>query len=262
MKNILKTYVQPSFLICVAILATAAASKKAAIEYLGWVLTKEALPLKQQLDLMDKSKLKPYEVTFESKIENKDVVEQLGTEDYMQWELCDTDESKRSPVKYCSLFITYYTGNPDQVPHVPDECYTGAGNKLCSNQMVKLNVDFPDKSNGNSVSKELGAKYLAFENKGSDLAGSGVEYSVLYFFHTNGRYTGNRNETRETLGKNLLGRYSYFSKVEWKFYGRNFGGAIFPDKEQAVKASEKLLSVLLPVMEEDHWPDWEEANTK
>jgi len=29
-----------------------------------------------------------------------------------------------------------------------------------------------------------------------------------------------------------------------------------PSKEQAVAAGEKLLAVVLPILEREHWPDW------
>jgi hypothetical protein len=59
--------------------------------------------------------------------------------------------------------------------------------------------------------------------------------------------------TRWALG-DLSSEYSYFSKVEISF--SNLRG-IYPDKEQAIDATEKLLKVLLPVLEENHWPDWD-----
>lgn len=262
MKNMLKSYIQPSFLICTAVLAIAAVGKQAAVEWLGWRLTKEAIPLQKPLDMMDKSALVPYEVYREHKIKNKDILEQLGTEDYLQWDLLDTEEDEKSPVKHCSFFITYYTGNPDQVPHVPEECYTGAGNEKLSDEMVKLSIDWPGQSQDSKDTKVIKAKYLVFGNKASGPLGSGSKYPVIYFFNVNGRYAGNRNEAREILSKNLLGKYSYFSKVEWKFYGTGFNGIIYPNKEEALEASEKIMSVLLPLIEDEHWPDWEKANNE
>ena len=265
MKNMLKSYIQPSFLICTAVLAIAAAGKQAAVEWLGWRLTKEAIPLQKPLDMMDKSAMAPYEVFQEHKIKNKDILEQLGTEDYLQWDFIDTEEDKKSPVKHCSLFITYYTGNPDQVPHVPEECYTGAGNEKLSDEMVKLVLKRPGQSQDTEDTKEIKeikAKYLVFGSKTSGALGGGSKYPVIYFFNVNGRYAGNRNEAREILGKNLLGRYSYFSKVEWKFYGTGFNRIIYPNKQEALEASEKFMSVFIPLIEAEHWPDWEKANNE
>jgi hypothetical protein len=33
---------------------------------------------------------------------------------------------------------------------------------------------------------------------------------------------------------------------------------VAPSKEEAVAAGEKLLAVVLPVLEEEHWPDFEQ----
>lgn len=83
------------------------------------------------------------------------------------------------------------------------------------------------------------------------------KYAVVYFFKANGEYTGNRTITRAVMSKNIFGKYSYLSKVELKFFGYVHGSIIYPNKEEMIPASEKFLSALLPVMERDHWPDWE-----
>jgi hypothetical protein len=74
----------------------------------------------------------------------------------------------------------------------------------------------------------------------------------LYLFRVNGEYAGSREEARIALNKNLFRKSSYFSKVEVIFSQ----GSIAPRKEQAVKASEKFLAVILPILETEHWPDW------
>jgi hypothetical protein len=75
----------------------------------------------------------------------------------------------------------------------------------------------------------------------------------LYFFKVNGQYAGSREEARIALNKNLFGKYSYFCKVELVFNV----SSVAPSKEEAVAASEKLLAVILPILEQEHWPDWE-----
>ena len=270
MKSIIKPYTQPAFVICVAVLAIAGTSKEIVIEWTGAHLTKLPLPLKKPLALLDAATLAPYEVIKKHIITNKDVLEQLGTDEYIQWELEDTEADKLSPVRYCSLFITYYTGNLDQVPHVPEECYVGGGNQRMGVEPVMLNVEGlfvgPDISPESETTpetgldKRIGARYVVFASRGSNIWQASSKYPVLYFFKANGAYASNRTETRAIMGKNLFGKYAYFSKVEWKFYGVGSGGRNFPDKSETLVASEKLLSVVLPVVERDHWPDWVEAN--
>jgi len=257
MKSSIKTYLEPSFLICVLVLAVAAAGKSMVIQKLGIQLTKLAIPLKKPFDLMDEALLVPYRVINKLEIKNKDIIESLGTEEYVQWVIEDTQVEENSPVRYCSLFITYYTGDPDQVPHVPEECYVGGGNQIDSKESVKVKINYlptdcpelPDKIN---------IRYLVFGGSGSDVWSASTKYPVLYFFKVNGKYAPSRTETRKVLGANFFGKYSYFSKVEWKFFGGGSGKMSYPTKKKSVlAASEKLLSVLLPVMEREHWPEWE-----
>ena len=224
-----KTYTQPAFLICAGTLVIAGASMSIAIKSFGIYLKKEPLPLKKSLDILDKKALAPYKVVSVGKIEHEEVVKALGTEDYIQWHLEDVNVPADSAVRYCLLLITYY-GLPNLVPHVPEECYTGGGyQKLYSNSVVF-------RVNKGSRQEQLPGKYVVFTGKSSDPW---------------------QNDTRIVLGKNLFRRYSYFSKVEMNFFNMKFGAQTFPSKEQAVSASQKLLGVILPLLEKEYWPDWE-----
>ena len=74
---------------------------------------------------------------------------------------------------------------------------------------------------------------------------------MLYFFNVNGTYTNARTDARLILGRNIRGKHSYFSKVEMVFNQM----VEPPDRTNAVKTCEKLLGMLLPVLEKEHWPD-------
>ncbi|MHC4084712.1 MAG: hypothetical protein ACYSU3_07240, partial [Planctomycetota bacterium] len=58
----------------------------------------------------------------------------------------------------------------------------------------------------------------------------------------------------------IFSKYSYFSKVEWKFFNIRFNKLIYPGKEEAIAASQKLLSVILPILEKEHWPIVKKGN--
>jgi len=252
MRDTIKIYMQPAFLICVAVLAMAGAGMSIAIETFGIYLKKEPLPLKKSLDLLDENGLSPYKVVHKKKIENEELLKALGTEDYIQWTLEDRDASDDSAVRNCILFITYYE-LPDRVPHVPEECYTGSGYQRLSSDGVAFEVN---KTGGE---KKIPGRYLVFTgtNSGYGQLAQEHRFPVLYFFNVNGVYAGNREDARLTLNKNILGRHSYFSKVEWKFFNNRFGTTICPDEKEAIAASQKLLAVILPILETEHWPDWE-----
>lgn len=260
MQKSLKTYLQPSFLICVAILALAGGLKDKVFGYFDLILSKEAIPLQKAFGLIDKEKLHGYKVLNESKIENKDILESLGTEEYIQWMIEDTDAHPYSPTKYCQLFITYYTGDPDQVPHVPEECYVGAGStKLGSDKRIlKLPKVKPitQKDDLETEYRDFDVRHLTFSLQSRSIWENDSVFSVLYFFNVNGEYASGRSETRLALQKNLFSKYSYFSKVEWRFYSNGEQAST----EEVISASEKLLTVLLPILEKEHWPDWEKAN--
>ena len=111
-------------------------------------------------------------------------------------------------------------------------------------------MTFEIKENG--LFKKIQGKYLVFENAKSNSLHSSRSFPVIYLFKVNGEYAGSRDEARIMLNKNLFHKHSYFSKIELVF-NQAF---LAPNKEQAVEASEKLLSVILPILEHEHWPDW------
>jgi hypothetical protein len=245
-KGNIRVYLQPAFLICVLVLAVAGAGMSVTMKKLGVVFQKEPLPLKKSLEDLDENGLMPYKVVSKQKIEDPDTLKALGTEDYIQWILEDTEQAADSPMKECLLFVTYYQ-LPDRVPHVPEECWTGGGYQKLGSEAVTLEIN-----NGRGFVANVLAKYLVFAPKKSDLWQAGEKIPNLYFFKVNGQYAGGRQEARIALNKNLFGKNSYFSKVELVFNR----SPVAPNKEQAIAASEKLLSVILPILEHEHWPKW------
>ncbi|MHC4843611.1 MAG: hypothetical protein ACYTEE_07405 [Planctomycetota bacterium] len=223
-----------------------------AIEGFTSFVRKTPWPLNKSLDLIDENALKPYKVITKNKISNERIVRELGTEDYIEWTLEDTSISPESPVRFCSLFITYYS-MPDRVPHVPDECYVGAGYQRLVGKDVQLNVVL------NDTMKELPARYVIFSGSG-DNHWSSKKFQVFYLFRVNDQYCDNRESARIALDKNVFGRHSYFSKVEWRFYNKRLGLEVYPEVNETIEASKKLLGVVLPVLEKDHWRSLTEEN--
>ena len=245
--NNIRVYLQPAFLICTAVLAIAGAGMSVTINRLGLYLKKEPIPLKKSLDRFDENSLAPFEVEPQNKfkIENEEVIKTLGTKDYIQWILSDTDAEATSPTKNCLLFITYYDC-PDRIPHVPEECYTGSGFQKLASDGVTLEI-----KDGSGIKRKIPGKYLVFGSPRASIWQSAEKFPVLYLFRVNGEYAGSREDARIALNKNLFGKYSYFSKVELAFNQ----SSIPPNKKEAVAATEKLLSVILPVLEKEYWPD-------
>ncbi len=234
-------YLQPAFLICVAVLALASGGMSIATSKLGLYLEKEPVFLQRPLDRLNEAALAPYRVVAKETIQNGEVREALGTDDCIQWVLEDPTQDEESPVRRVLLFITYYP-TPDRVPHVPEECYTGSGYRRLAADGITLR-----RGDG---ARSVPARYLVFGSRAGDAFLAATGFPVLYFFRVNGRYEGNRDGARAALNRNLFGRHSYFSKVELAFNQ----ALTAPTKDQAIAASEKLLTVLLAILEREHWP--------
>jgi hypothetical protein len=262
-KNDMRVYLQPAFLICVAILAIAGSGMSIAVKSFGVYLKNEPLPLRKSLDLLGEKGLPFYKVISKEKIPYEETVKGLGTEHYIQWILEDANATTDSRTRYCSLFITYYE-LPDIVVHVPEECYMGSGYQRLASE--SLTVDCQSVVDNRKFS--VPARYLVFADTASDHWRSETKFPVLYLFNVNGDYANSRENTRMILNKNIFGKYSYFCKVEWSFFNTRFSAAgqpggvkSYPSREQAVAASQKLLSVILPILEQEHWPIMRELGT-
>ena len=235
-------YFQPAFLICTAMLVLAGVGISLAMQRLGLYLKKEPLLLKKPLEALDEAKLVPYQVVTKISIEDQDIRRSLGTEDYLQWLVEDPREPAESPVRKLLLFVTYYR-RPDRVPHVPEECYTGGGYQRLATNAVAFQI----------AASEVPGRYLLFEKTAQDLSLAMPRFPVLYLFRVNGEYAGSRDEARVALNKNVFSKHSYFCKIELVFNQ----ASVAPTRERATMASERLLGVLLPLLEQEHWPAWE-----
>jgi len=249
MNGFLKHYAQPAFLLCVAVLALAASGMSLMQSYFKLWLEKEPIGLKKSLDDLDESRLGPFTVKEKNKIQSNDIIDSLGTQDYLQWVLVDSEADPQSSAGSLLLFITYY-GKVDSVPHVPEECYTGGGFRKKSSDPVTFEVAGVADDEADSGWKIPG-RYVIFERGSSNVQSSGLSFPVLYLFNVNCAYANTRTDARLILGGNIRGKHSYFSKVEMVF--NQFRNP--PDQASATATCEKLLSVLLPVLEQDHWPD-------
>lgn len=242
----IQAYFQPAFLICALVLAIAGAGMSAAIESLGLYLKKEPIPLRKSLDRLDEKGLSHYTVASQNKLKitNPDILKALGTQDYIQWIIEDNNALVNSAVRKFSLFITYYP-SPDKVPHVPEECYTGSGFQQFSSSNVALIID------GNTKRK-ISAQYLVFGDSNSEQWLDNRNFPVLYFFRVNGEYASGREDVRRALNKNFYRKSSYFSKIELAFNQT----APAPNKDETIQAAQSLLNEILPLLEQEYWPQW------
>ena len=235
-----RLYLQPAFLSCVLVLLMSGAAMSVMVRGLGGYLDKEPLPLTRSLEMLDEQALRPFRVVSRQHIENEDVLASLGTQDYIQWVLEDPQAPDHSRAKRVMLFVTYYP-LPDRVPHVPEECYMGAGFQRLATDTLTLAL--PEEAQRSSGT--LRVRYLVFGGSSRENWQSSVRVPVVYLFRVNGRYAANRDEARVALNRNIFGKSSYFSKVELVF---NQGTGTL-SKQETVDTSQRLLARLLPILE-------------
>jgi len=239
---------QPAFLLCIVLLGICAGGLQVAAEKMKWHFRKEAVPLRKSLDDLDAAKLAPYKLLRSDKIQNKEVEAELGTKDYIQWYLEDPTVPEKDPSRFMLLFITYYTGEPDKVPHVPEVCYQGGGSLVEKREDTEMSI-----LGKSGKTESIPIRVLEMNMPGLM---SQESRTVIYFFGVNGDYLKDRNEVRRRLN-NLRDRYAYFSKVEVSFINSRPG-----DSEILAAAMERFCQKLLPILWEDHWPDWDALTRK
>ncbi|ARN57942.1 hypothetical protein [Sedimentisphaera salicampi] len=234
------------FLLLVIILGGLAAGKRIIIDNLGIYLQKQPIELKNSLDELNIDGKKGYVVRKKRKIENKEIEKELGTTDYIIWEIENTEAPSDSPTKFCSLFITYYTGINDRIPHVPEECYFGAGNVVKGYREGQLNLLSSDQQNTSQS-----YRMVEFVSKADSIWRGSKPFYVCYLLKVNGEFASNRTEARNIMATNLFGKYSYFAKIEWRFNGKSS----HPTKSEIDKASQGLMSFVVEELDKNHWPD-------
>lgn len=205
-------------------------------------LSKEALPLRLPLTMLDEYSLGSYRLLQRNTLDSV-VVEALGTDQYMNWSLEDTDLSPHDPLRHVILFVTYYTGGSNLVPHTPDVCYLGAGYNPGQPHENKL-MDIRSLQSGVSpipIRICTFVKTAIFDNK---------PITVIYTFMCNGKFVNTRTRVR-LLINDLSDTYAYFCKVEVSFPNAN--------REQSIEGAKKIFELVLPVFIEHHWPDFEAA---
>lgn len=234
------------FVACVLLLASFAVAFQVLASYRNIKFRKLPLPLKKSLSLLDSKKLAPYAIYHAQEIKGE-LLDALGTDQYIQWIL--KDESRTGPSRpedYIHLFVTYYTGQPDQVPHVPEVCYMGGGGYHVKQSSI---VDIPIPALG----AEFTVPVQVLELERSSFIGVETKI-VIYTFHANGQFLAHRRSVQQTVG-NPYDTYAYFSKLELAFGIQKAQ----PSKERAIAAAERFLNKVIPVLVEDHWPDWDQA---
>ena len=239
---LLRIFKSKAYLSCVIFLLVCALGLQAAVNMLGVYLTKKPIELQMSLDDLDDSKFYSYNVTDKSRIENKEVEDALGTDEYIKWVFEDEREPEGSPFKRILVFVTYYTGDEYTVPHTPEVCGAGGG------ALPKIKGIMPIKVSG------VGAKDDIINVKMLELTSpqqSAYMQKVAYFFSANGDYLYDRNQVRLRMNA-LRDKYAYFAKIEFSV----FGPVDDLTDEAMLEKVERLSRRLVPELVKNHFPKW------
>jgi hypothetical protein len=238
---------EPAFLVCMVLLGVCAVGLRVGADRMKWHFRKLPLPLRQSLDELDVGRFGPYVVVHKAKIAH-DVEEALGTTEYIQWGIRDTSLDSRDPGGVVNLFITYYTGNPDKVPHTPDQCYQGSGGVKRDSDNTTIVIPGLDAASQHEAKGDLlPVRVLDFDVR----SGNDTEFrTVVYFFAVNGDFACTRDQVRFRQN-NMTDKYAFFSKVEISFNKSKKLG-----REGALAATQKLAAGLVPALVTEYWPDW------
>lgn len=235
-------FVTAPFLVAVALLMLAVVLQYPVTRGMQIRLAKTELALVKPLGSLDASRLGPYRVRERLVLEPA-VVEALDTDQYMYWLIEDTSAAPGSPLRRGALFVTYYSGGANLVPHTPDVCYLGAGYQPSrAHETVELAVSAVAATAGRIPARVLTfAKTAVFDKR---------ELTVVYTFFCNGRFAAGREQIRALINE-PRNTYAFFSKVEASFPGAT--------REQTLDGAAKLFDTVLPVLIADHWPDFDAA---
>ncbi len=235
-------FITPPFVLAVVLLGASAGLAGPFARWMNFKQDKDALVLKAPLSSLNFEALAPYRV-LDRVILAPEMVDALGTHQYIQWRLEDTSVAQDDPLRVATLFVTYYTGGRSLVPHTPDVCYLGSGYQPAQ-QHAFMETEVASLGPGGATVPIRVCSFVqtaVFNRR---------EHTVIYTFNCNGRFVATRSGVRMLIN-DPTATHAYFSKVEISFpaatRARSFAGVA------------KLFDRVLPVLLKDHWPDFEAA---
>lgn len=258
-------------LVC-GLFGTAALGKTSVLSWQKIILHKEAVDLRHPLtDLpLDKG---PY-VFIEDQVLPPEIVDELGTEDYLSRWYKNTNVPEGKPGHLLRLHVAYYTGLTDTVPHVPDRCFVagGAEHKGLHSQLIPIDPEIatpredgqgfgatailprpgePKYAPGTVVTlpeRDIDAARFTYGQPNS----ADQDQHVIYFFAANGQFLASPNAVR-AQGFDIRDQYSYYCKIEVQVVGET-------DPQKFAVGATALLDEFLPEILAC-LPDWDEVKT-
>lgn len=259
------------------LLAASGVGLRVATASLGIEAEKREARLRQPLATLP-PRLGPWRRLGEDNVLDSQTVEVLGTPHYLERNYTFADATPNDPVGVLKVHIAYYSGDPDESPHVPEVCWVGQGMTIDGPAEIRpLRLTIPGvRVDPNLANLDTGDPYPIVDlvhpvtraveavvlpvgelrlriSRFKDPAEPRTVHLGGYFFIANGRLTPRADDVR-SLAFQLYQRYAYWAKVE-------FDAAIpaGPDEGVAMDAYvarvESLLSAMLPELMR-RMPDW------
>jgi hypothetical protein len=259
----------PAFFAALAVLVIGAVALQVSIARMQVVLRKLPIHAKDDLPLRTIASSVPgWERVGQDNILAKEVIEELGTENYLS--RMYRGELNGKPVGV-ELHLAYYTGMIDTVPHVPERCFVGGGMVQDGNtQIVPIPLDFDRLSIDPYVDQaEYGPVYSAVgESFQSVRMPFDIETRLKlrvtpfldvrserrvfagYFFLANGGIATSANDVRG-LAFDPQTTYAYYTKVQFTSWD------VDSSEELGIIAGSILDELLPQIMR--RVPDWIEV---
>lgn len=245
------------YYVALVVLLASALGMQGLAQFFAAHFQKEGLPLRKPLRALDVSKLAPEYALYpiQPKPLSDELIESLGTDEYLNWRLIDTTREPQDTDRAVNLFVTYYTNQPEMVPHNPRNCQQAAGWSLETEEEMSVTIQ-----NGQGKDVTIPVAVLGFVPPTTALGqASNQKLTVLYFFYANGKYMTSGPEVKLATS-NLFDRYAYYSKIELSF--TNERGNRPADRETSKAAAGRFLRKFMPILWADHYPDWDSLRNK
>lgn len=220
--------------LAVLVLAAAAIGMKTAKARGFLTVLKKPLPIRKPLRDLDRDALGPFEVLSVRRL-GADIVQELGTEEYINWVLVDS-RLKKQALASVFLSVTYYTDVLDQVPHVAEECYFQGAFSPAGDETLTLKMD--------RLGQEVPLRRLSFFPPREFVKKTYVYYTI----RVNETFYAKRLSVRLRMAS-PLDTHLYYSKVEI-----GFQNVVAKNLGNLDRRAKELFELVIIELEKSHWP--------
>ena len=255
-KTILARYMP--LVVALAILVGGLVSLTLAQNSFHVVLQKLHTPLQRPLYTLPKV-LPPFRVRpgwVDSKL-SADVVQVLGTHEYLLRKYWDSRLPRNAPGAIVSLNLNYYPTD-FATPHVPNVCWIGIGLKRIHDSLIVIH----NVPHANGTVSNMPMRFLSFAVPESGFSGlpliinqthGGRYINTAYTFQVDGRYVPDPQQVSELFWRRRS-KYGYDAKIEIDVRGPC-------TRAVARRQIAAFLRAALPAIER-RLPDWKKLNAR